>query len=453
MNELTAKLIETATNNPHKTAYISGSESITYEALLREAIKLAEEIKRKNKPVLVYGHKESSMVIKIFACLLAEKCYVPADISVPMERLDCIKKDINSFQSICDFAYIIFTSGTTGKPKGIAVKRESLQNFVQWLNSISCLKKLSSENQNLKILNTANFNFDLSVADIFYSLTNGHTLISCPDFSIENFNKFFSAISENRINIIVATPTFIKLLLTNSNFCQRNYNFINCFYLCGEMLEISLAKKILNRFPNLEIINAYGPTETVCSVSASIINSENIDSIASSNFLPAGDMDKTSGEIIIRDGEIIIGGKPAEGSYINSDSKNYFMCDGNYFYRTGDRGFIADGKLYVTGRNDRQIKYKGYRIELEDIEQNFQKLENINECIAVAKKDLNGNVKYLKIFATLRNPEICIDAKKYILLLANFLPPYMVPKDICILENFPLTINGKTDIKKLEEMA
>ncbi len=453
MKQFTAKLFETATDNPYKTACISGNESITYAELLHEAQKLVPQIKKESTPVLVYGHKELSMITKIFACLLAEKCYVPADISIPEERLKCIKKDIDSFQNFSDCAYIIFTSGTTGNPKGIAVKRESLQNFVQWINSISCLKKISSENPDLKILNTANFNFDLSIADIFYSLTNGHTLVTCPDFSIENFDRIFSVIDENKINIIIATPTFIKLLLTNRSFCQENFNFVNCLFLCGEMLEISLVKKILNRFPNLEIINAYGPTETVCAVSASIINAKNFESMVNSKFLPAGDLNKTSGEIIIRNEEIIIGGKPAEGFYINSDSENYFTCDGKHYYRTGDKGFISNGRLYVTGRNDRQIKYKGYRIELKDIEQNFRKLENIDECIAVAKKNSNGNVKYIKIFATVKDVSACIGPKEYILSLAKFLPPYMIPKDVCILENFPLTVNGKTDIKKLEEIA
>ena len=106
-----------------------------------------------------------------------------------------------------DIAYIIFTSGSTGDPKGVPISYSNLLNFIEWVNTLKPL----SEYENINVLNQASFSFDLSVADIYYALSNGHTLVALDKDNQEDYNNIFKIISDNNVNVLVITPTFIKL--------------------------------------------------------------------------------------------------------------------------------------------------------------------------------------------------------------------------------------------------
>lgn len=303
------KLLQIAKKNKEKIVYKIESDEITYGELLKKAEELAKSLENQGiSPVIIYGHKQISMLVSIVACLIAKRAYVPVDTYMPKERIYEIIKlsnanliikneaiDINAIECLSieeinkkyngitektenknEIAYIIFTSGSTGAPKGVPISYSNLENFINWISNLDGLK----ENENITVLNQANFSFDLSVADIYYTLFNGHTLVGLKN--ADNYEKILEIIKSENINLMVVTPTFIKLLLLDNSFNSKDLPSLKCIYFCGETLEVQTVKKIRERFENIKIINAYGPTEATSAVSAVVVN----DKMLEKEYLP-----------------------------------------------------------------------------------------------------------------------------------------------------------------------
>ena len=303
------KLLQIAKKNKEKIVYKIENDEITYGELLKRAEELAKSLENQGiSPVIIYGHKQINMLVSIVACLIAKRAYIPVDTYMPKERIceiiklsnanliikneeieintiECLSiEEINKkYNSITkknenknEIAYIIFTSGSTGAPKGVPISYSNLENFIRWISNLDGLK----ENENITVLNQANFSFDLSVADIYYTLFNGHTLVGLKN--TDNYEKILEIIKNKNINLMVVTPTFIKLLLLDNSFNSKNLPSLKCIYFCGETLEVQTVKKIRERFENIKIINAYGPTEATSAVSAVIVD----DKMLEKEYLP-----------------------------------------------------------------------------------------------------------------------------------------------------------------------
>jgi len=465
------KIKKVVEKNPNKNAYIYDSESITYEQLWNKAHNLADLLKRQgSSPVIIYGYKEIYVVISIIACLIAKRTYVPIGTCMPLYR---IKKIVDSVQSTLiitesnfnidgidclsikelekykeneiisndnDIAYIIYTSGSTGDAKGVPITYDNLNNFIDWISNLKPLK----DYKDIKVLNQASFSFDLSVADFYYSICNGHTLYAI-DMNIQkDMEIVFDTIKE--VNLIVVTPTFIKMCLLNHEFNELNYPNLKCIYSCGEKLEVNTVKKITERFSKIKIINAYGPTEATSAVCAITITKEMIEKY---DTLPVGDINNLATDVSIVNDEIVLKGKSVFGGYLSNIKGGYYKENNINCYKTGDIGYIEDNMLFCKGRLDNQIKYMGYRIELNDIENNINKIEGVKECITLASYNDEGIVKTIKAYV------ICDDnltpniIKKE---LSNKIPNYMIPKTIKILKSFPINENGKVDRKELSKL-
>lgn len=453
------KLKQIVLKNKDRLFYVCDNECITYYDFWEKIKYYSYYLKRQGTgPVIVYGHKSVNMLISMFSCLLAKRTYVPIDISVPRKRIEDIiritnadlfikNEEIDNFKietlkldelvkyhdelekgSISKYVYIVFTSGSTGEPKGVPISNDNLENFINWISN------LLYNNKKVNVLNTANFNFDLSVADMYYSLFNGHTLIAMDDL---NYDSMFLRIL--KANVIVATPTFIKMCLLNPDFNDKNYNNLKTIYFCGEKLEVQIVKRIYERFSKIQIINAYGPTEATSAVCASIITK----SMLNNNILPVGDVSSAATIITIKNNEIVLSGKSVFDGYLNS-ADGFFIDSGDKYYLTGDLGYIKDGLLYCSGRCDNQIKYKGYRIELEEIENVINRIDGIVDSCVVPKYNENGVVKYIKAYIVGNRQKD--DILKF---LKERLPLYMVPKSIEFLSKLPINENGKVDRKKL----
>ena len=207
MNSILELIRKTVVSDPSRTAYRSGNDSVSYSSLWNRAETGAEYLKRQGtSPVIVYGDKEISVVVSIISCLMADRTYVPVSTNTPETRVRriieatgsdliltdhnadifgtdyCRVSDLERFsdnaENKCDtdIAYIIFTSGSTGEPKGVPVSVDNLENFVRWISSLHPL----CDYRNRIVFNQASFSFDLSVADLYYSLCNGHTLTAAP---------------------------------------------------------------------------------------------------------------------------------------------------------------------------------------------------------------------------------------------------------------------------------
>ena len=469
MIDFVKKIENNVKKNGQKVAYLVGNESLTYNDLWKKASLYASYLKKQgNAPIILYGHKSINMIISIIACLLVKRTYIPVDLCTPKSRIKKIitlskasllitNEEINvDFIEHCsleeltkygknndykidnDIAYIIFTSGSTGNPKGVPISYSNLDNFCNWIGNIEPLNSYKSIN----VLNQASFSFDLSVTDFYYSLCYGHTLIGLDRCMQEKYDDIFEVIKNNDINLMVITPTFIKLCLLNKDFKYENFDKLKCIYFCGELLETITVQKIFERFPNIKVINAYGPTEATSAISSIVITKE----MLGYDLLPVGDMKKLATEVEIVNKEIVLKGASVFNGYLGNIDGGHYKKDGINCYHTGDIGYIENDMLYCKGRIDSQVKYKGYRIELFDIENNLKELNGVLDAVVVAKKNDNGVVKLIKAFVIL---QIGYNIEQVKNDLANAIPHYMIPKYIKKLERFLVNSNGKIDRKKL----
>ena len=456
------KLKENAEKYPNRIAFKSNNKEITYKELWDKSNNYAKILKNINGPIIIYCDKTMEDYIAIISCLIAKVTYIPINSSTPINRLNDIIKLTNSKLIITskqvdiknikitnidnlkslkflkektkknNIAYIIFTSGSSGEPKGVPITYENLKNFVSWISKLAPL----CDYENIKVLNTAKFSFDLSVADIYYSLYNAHSLIAYND----NYNEIISVFKD--IQLAVMTPTFMKMCLIDPSFNSKIITKLKCIYFCGEQLEPKTVKKIYERFPNIKVINAYGPTEATCSISACLIDKNMLDD----DILPVGRTDNLATKIDIINNEIIIKGKSVFNGYIGNIIDGYYKENNVNCFKTKDYGYIKNKLLYCKGRLDNQIKYMGYRIELSDIENNIKKIKGVTDSVVVAKYD-NNIVKLIKAIVSV-NEEVDIEYIKKE--LQKLLPDYMIPKTIVIVDKLPINKNSKIDRKALE---
>ena len=450
-----------------KAAYICGEKRLTYAKLYEKAERIAAVLKAQGGgAVAVLGNKEPEMIISILACIMARRAYVPLEDNLPQARIvaairqaectlvlkngsacpDCgipcsslaelehaTKKPADGGAQN-ETAYIIFTSGSTGTPKGVPISYANLGNFTRWI----CSDEVLSGFEHPVVFSPASFGFDLSVAGIYYALSAGGTIVTVSREEQKSFDGIFTALQKNSAEIAVLTPTFMKLCLLNADFNEENFPRLRCCWFCGERLEKVLCEKLLRRFPSLKIINAYGPTEATCAVCSAMITAE---TLAAGEPLSVGDISSAACKIEIENGEIILSGTSVFGGYIGAAER----IGGRF--ATGDLGEIRGGKLYCTGRADGRIKYKGYRIELGDIEANILAVGGVRACCAVAKRSKNGDTAYIKVFVS---AEPTLGEETLRTALKSALPEYMIPKVIEFLPQLPVNEHGKTDRRLLE---
>ena len=441
------------------------------------------ENNKEKKNVIVYGHKDVYMIASFLACSFAGITYVPVDETMSTNRVNSIISQADPSIIIGDFKndnvkniskekiyyilsnepskniekiymqnedtyYIIFTSGSTGRPKGVQVTYENIDSCVKWLKNITKLEKKI-------ILNQALFSFDLSVADIYLSLSTG-SMHYCLSKNVQNdFKALFEHLGESNANLMVITPSFAEMLLLDKSFNKELMKNLNQILFCGETLSSSTVKKLFDRFENLDIINAYGPTECTFAVT-SVHLSKDMDLTNISVGIPKDDVEiyivdeklniLTDGEM----GEILISGKSVAKGYLNDDISNSFCYfNGKKSYLTGDIGYIKEGKLYYKCRKDKQIKYRGYRIELTDIEKNILKFDFVEKVVVTTKKLSDGRISKILAFVKTKDGynNTAEDIRDRLL---SVLPEYMCPV-VKMVNEFPLNQNGKCDEKRLVE--
>ena len=306
-------------------------------------------------------------------------------------------------------------------------------------------------------LNQAPFSFDLSVMDLYLSLSTGSTLFSLTKKEIENPLQLHQSLVASGITIWVSTPSFAQLCLAKKTFKAT------LLFFCGEVLPHSLAQELLIRFPAVELWNTYGPTEATVAITSVLIEQDILDRY---NPLPVGVpapgsqiflclQDKTKKLLITEEsGEIIIVGPNVSLGYLGKPDLTkhaFFIYEGYRAYRTGDRGHFRNGMLFFDGRVDAQFKLRGYRIEPGDIEYQLRSLPEIKEAIVTliirdSAPDFIAAYIVLKTRST--DTEIFQEIKTK---LNKLLPSYMVPSVFVQLETMPLTLNGKINRQALPE--
>lgn len=482
----------------------SGDSYFTYEQLDQGSGRLASYIQSTcgdNKaPVVVYGHKGIYMILCFLAAVKSGRAYCPLDISIPadrirttiqeadpsmifaLEEMDGMPRSAVSLKETIrlagegrepihrdfwvkgeDVFYIIFTSGSTGKPKGVQITADNLNHYLQWSVGLGTAPE---DKLGKTFLNQAPFSFDLSVMDLYTCLASRGTLYLLDKKTQMDFKKLISALKESNASVWVSTPSFADMCLADKSFDSRLMPRLETFLFCGETLNNATALKLMERFPGAVIMNTYGPTESTVAVTETVITKE---LALSSEPLPVGrakpgtilEIHRPDGSLAAagESGEIIIAGDTVSPGYFGREDltrKAFFTSlSGCRAYRTGDKGYLdRDGYLHYEGRIDLQVKMNGYRIEIEDIEQNLTRLEDVSSAVVVPNMK-DGKVRSLTAFVTgAKQPENSLKFSKDMKeRLKAFLPAYMIPKKIIHMDSLPMNHNGKVDRKQLGGLA
>ncbi len=475
--------------SPDQTAHISGDRSLTYGELARRSDILADHflhafsVEDSHRPIAIYGHKEPELLIAFLAAVKSGHPYVPIDVAIPQHRIDHILAvsgalalltaqdiaaltahaapvavDPSHYVSDEDPFYIMFTSGSTGEPKGVIISHLNLQSFVDWI-----VQEQHFAEQQEVFLDQAPFSFDLSVMDVYPCLVTGNTLFSLLKEEIANPAQLYRTLSRSQVTTWVSTPSFAQMCLLEKSFASARLPRLKRFLFCGETLSVDVAATLLERFPLAEVWNTYGPTEAAVATTSVKIDEKVLSTYAP---LPVG-YPKPGSRLLIMDeatnvvpegqrGQIIIAGINVSQGYIGRPDlteKAFFDLDGMGAYRTGDQGYLDHGLLFFEGRRDNQIKLHGHRIEIGDIEANLQALPHVRDALVVVKMK-DGIPDSLSAFVIYDDREDGSESKRTRLLrtqLGGRLPAYMIPRKFHFLDAFPMTANGKADRKRLAE--
>jgi D-alanine--poly(phosphoribitol) ligase subunit 1 len=439
-------------------AFWGPSDRWSHDDLRGRAAELAATLRGERSPVLLYGHKQPELVAAMLAALEVGRPYVPVDSAVPAERLLRIAAIARPGAVVAaeplpvareilladpapaadGLAYILFTSGTTGDPKGVQIPRSALDHFAAWLVATQGFQPGAEV-----FLNQAPFHFDLSVMDLHGALRTGGTIFALEREEIADPRRLFRRLDGAPLTVWVSTPSFARFCAAEPSFGQAMLPRLRRFLFCGEPLPADLSRALIARFPGAEVWNTYGPTETTVAVTLVRITADMADP------LPIGRPAPGMQVWVSSQGELTIAGPQVGLGYLGAASGGYFrLPDGRPAYRTGDLGHVAeDGLLYCDGRLDRQIKLHGYRLELEEIEASLRALPEVADAVVVPALR-GGRTDHLVAFVVSSESPAELRAG-----LARRLPAYAVPRFIRPVARLPLTVNGKLDRRALEDVV
>ena len=471
-----------------KVAVICGSQSISRADLEKRSNMLARTLQENNIKnddiVAIYLNRGVDMVVALLATLKSGAAYLPIDPTYPIDRIDYVLSDskakliitsdnligslnnknyicinINNSQSFSknatrisnysdtSLAYVIYTSGSTGQPKGVMVEHKNVSNF------ILAMDELIKYTEKSVWLSVTSISFDISVLEIFWSLSRGVKLVLQPDI-LDTKNLVSNLLVQHKVTHFQCTPSQARMLMSETDINSSLHN-LDYFLLGGEMFPSELVE-ILTSSVSGNVINMYGPTETTIWSTFHIVNNEESIDVPIGNpilntttYILDNNLNKVPQGVT---GELYIGGEGVVRGYLNRPelTRERFikLNDNTRVYRTGDLAkYREDGQLLCLGRTDNQVKIRGYRIELGEIESQLLQIDGIEGAavkvtsLGVAEDQL---VAYLEMTST-----IASDALRS--LLAESLPEYMLPSMFIKLDSLPITPNGKIDRNSLPE--
>lgn len=491
---LTKLIAKQAKQHPDKVAIKHNGQSITYEELDTVSNQIAAYFiahnVTNNDVIAVAIDRSISLVLCLLGLVKAGAAYVPIDPHLPTDRVNFIldnsgakllctvQKYSEQYAGITDkilfdnvllnshsqphsepdveydgneLAYILYTSGSTGQPKGVAIERHSLLNF------LLSMQKEPGINQDDILLNITTISFDIAELELFLPLICGAQIIIVDNEVAKDGRALLEIIKTEQISIVQATPFTWRMIL------QSGWNKplpIKAF--CGgEALPKDLADKLLEKCT--ELWNMYGPTETTiyCTIKK-ILPKEDLITIGKPiDNTQVYILDKEQHQVPAgEEGEIYIGGEGIARGYVGRPDltserfiDDTFSGSGGKIYKTGDWGKMLDnGEVQYLGRIDHQIKIRGYRIETEEIEYQLKNQRDIKDALIILHEDRLGNKQLVAyIIAKGYFTPYQRDKKigKWKNNLKNKLPDYMVPSVFILIPRMPLMPNGKLDRKKL----
>ena len=499
VDRLQALLSQHATAFPDDVALIAGRARLTYSELAKRVFRLARLLRLKGvAPGSMVGiclGRSADMLVAVLAVLEAGAAFVPLDPSFPISRLSFMVEDAKLALVLSDSAtiqqlpwsqdsntnptvlldrdaaqlaalapeplphdpdgtlaalrpaYVLYTSGSSGQPKGVVVPRLALSNFLESMAKRPGLRRRD------QLLAVTTLSFDISLLELLLPLSCGATVVLASREQVLDGQAMIELVETHNINVMQATPSGWRVLLDAGWQGQSDLKAL----VGGESLPRDVAEALLERCA--EVWNMYGPTETTiwstcCKLELPLLGISIGSPIAHTQILVLDAMDQICA--LGARGEICIAGQGlALGYWMRPElSAEKFVTlqtgsgSGLRVYRTGDLGrWRHDGHLEHLGRLDAQIKLRGYRIELGEIESVLARQAQVADSVAMVREDEPGDVRLVAYVCP--EPGAILDADHLRGQLKGLLPDYMVPQNILILPNLPRLPNTKIDRKAL----
>ncbi len=355
-----------------------------------------------------------------------------------------------------DLAYILFTSGSTGQPKGVMLSHASAFCFLDW-----CKGALGPWEENDRFASHAPFHFDLSVFDIFAACRNGATLVLIGENLGRDPARLGDFLATRPISVWYSAPTILSLLTEHGRLDRPGFVAPRLVLFAGEVFPIAALKRLRTLWPASAMWNLYGPTETNVCTACPIPSTIPADRASPYPIGPvcsplcARVVDEQGHDVRPgAQGELVIAGPGVMRGYFGQPELTaaaFFVENGIRWYRTGDVVHdLGDGVFEFHGRRDRMVKKRGYRIELGEIESALYRHDGIDRAGVVAQADDIGVSIAAFISLKTNQKKSVIAMKRHCM---HHLPPYMVPDTITFLDNLPTTSTDKVDYQRLNSLA
>ncbi|MBR0584719.1 amino acid adenylation domain-containing protein [Bacillus altitudinis MN12] len=480
---------------PNAVALSAGDHTMTYAELNEQANRLARHLQKNGvghqTVTAILAERTPELIVSLLAVLKAGATYVPIDPDYPESRIQYMLKDsgathllthstfISQTRSLAfngtylfaddqeillmssenlpleaglnDTAYIMYTSGTTGQPKGIMTTHSNIARVVKNTNYLTILETDT-------LLSLSNSVFDGFTFDVYGALLNGAKLVLPQKETILDMGKLTELIKGEHISVMFVPTALFHLLVDEGTDWMRGVRKV---LFGGERASVQHVRKAFDVMGKGRLLNVYGPTESTVFATYYPID-EAIPLEARS--IPIGKPLNQTGAYILSEhrqlqpigmvGELCLSGKGLAKGYLNRPdlTKQVFIAHpfaaGERLYRTGDLAYFReDGLIEYAGRVDDQVKIRGHRIELTEIEANLLMHQGVKQAVLLADHDETNHTRLLAYIT-------CDDAWKGKLddiksRLKERLPAYMLPHELIELENLPLTPNGKVDKRQL----
>ncbi|MGE7092947.1 amino acid adenylation domain-containing protein [Lysinibacillus sp. NPDC048646] len=489
---------EAAKQNASNIAVRAGCQSINYQELEGKANLLAYSLiskgVKKNDLIGLSMNKSIDLIVGLLGILKAGAAYVPIDPTYPKQRIAHMINDSNieliisndevinklkiyqcniltvdeltqentsnkvmplPYIESSDVCYVNYTSGSTGKPKGVMITHGNLVNMYK---SWKAAYKLTETNAHLQM---ANLSFDVFTGDWVRALCSGKKLVLCESIQLLDSKKLYNLMSDEKVDIAEFVPVVLRTLISYLDNENKSLDFMK-LVICGSDSWYTSEYNYFLKFmgPNTRLINSFGLTEAT--IDSSFYERNELFS-DEEKLVPIGKPFMNQQLLILDEnqellpinvpGELYIGGAGVSKGYVNNEemNKRNFLINQwdknnvSYMYKTGDMArFLEDGNVELLGRADSQIKVRGFRIEIGEIELALKKHPLINKAVVLVHSEAKDNkviVGYIQAYKPLSKNDYK-DIKQF---LAEYLPWYMIPAFIEELEKIPITPNGKID--------
>ena len=482
-----------------KVAYIDDSRQITFRELRDEAFCVANTLIMrgiKKRPIIIYMEKCVSCISSFLGVAYSGNFYSPIDVKMPKERVEKIVETLEpeliitdknhfnlaqrcfnnttilSFEDIAvydfldtqkvidasqkvidtDILYVLFTSGSTGQPKGVIINHRAVIDFIDWISECYHFS------ENTVFGNQAQLYFDLSIQDVYAPIRNGSTTVLIPNRLYVSPIRVWKRLLECNVNTLVWIPSMLSMFANLDILNNVEHVNLKTVLFCGEVMPMKQLNYWIANYPDVTYANLYGPTECTEACTYYTIDRHFDDS----EVLPMGTACENSEAFVVDDdgneivtqgivGELLMRGTCLSDGYYNNSEKTKEAFVQNPLhsfypetvYKTGDLVYYNERyELVYVSRKDFQIKIRGYRVELGEIEAACSSIKEITYNCCLFNED---NEKLILVYTGSIEPDE-LEGK-----LGKKLQDYMIPSEYHHIDNMVFNLNGKIDREALRK--